>query len=145
MATTVILKDELSRRALLAGCWQHLLTEGDIPGGDDLYSFAFDACRPEATDAQAREARDKFDRYLEWLSSTRADVRRVEMAELDAAVEFETITTAELAESLASYRKWIEDTREGFWERGPEHRQEMLDRHDAVGALLDGLPEPVVA
>ena len=144
MATiTIVVKDEPTLRALLAAVWQHLLEAGDrITNEESLYSFAFDACRPEATDAQACEVRDKFDGYLEWLSSTRADVRRVETAELGAGVEFEMITGTELAECLASYRKWIEDTREGFWDRGPEHRQEILNRHAAVGLRLDQLPEP---
>jgi chemotaxis response regulator CheB len=102
-STTVVLKDEVTRRALEAAVWEHLLAAGDkITREQSLCSFAYDACRPEATDAEARQARENVDDYLQWLNSTRAEVRRVETAEPGGAVELETITEAQPADASAT-------------------------------------------
>ena len=97
MATTVIVKNESTRKVILAALWEHLAAaEGKIDGfGDGLYDLVCEGFRPEATDANYRAARARFDDLLAFLTNARRDVEHVETAPLGTTVVLEAITPDE--------------------------------------------------
>jgi hypothetical protein len=144
MATTAVLKDEPTRKVILAALWEHLAkADHKIDSFDDgLYALLSDGFRPDATDADYEAMRDRLDGLVTFLAEAREDVQRVETAELGTAVVLQAITKDELIEELDSYRRWIEDAREDFWKGGAELRQGLVARHDAIVALFAEFGEP---
>ena len=145
MPAIITISDEPTRRVILCALWEHLAkADGKVDGfSDGLYDLVSDGFRPEATEDDYQAARARFDAFVAFLSNNRADVERVEAAELRAAVTLKAITKEELVEELDSYRRWIRDNDEEFWRC--EHRQDILDKHDAITALLAEFGEPAVA
>ena len=144
MPTTIIIRDEATRGAILGALWEHL-TEADhkIDGfSDGLYDLLQEGFRPDATEEDYRAMRARFDQLLAFLTDALGDVERVEGADLGTAVVLRAITKDKLVTELDSYRRWIEDGRYEFW--GSTRRLGILARHDAVKALLVELGEPVV-
>ena len=64
--------------------------------------------------------RVRFDGLLTFLTNTKADVERVETAQLGTTVVLEAISSEHLAKELVGYRNWIEDTRHEFWKGGSD-------------------------
>jgi hypothetical protein len=146
-ATTIVVKDEPTRGAILGALWEHIArADHKIDGfSDGLYDLLSDGFRPEATEADYRAARARFDELLDFLADAREDVAHVEVAELGTPVVLGAIASDVLTRELDSYRCWIEDTTKEFWGGDRALRQDLLDRHDAITALLAEFGEPAVA
>ena len=145
MPTTIIVRDEATRKAVLGAIWEHLSAADQKidSSGDGLYDLLQEGFRPDATEDDYRAMRARFDGLLAFLTGALGDVERVEGAELGTAVVLQAITKDKLARELDSYRRWIEDTKEGFWDGDRQRRLSVLDRHDAIKVLLAELGEPV--
>lgn len=145
MATAIVVKNEPTRKVILGALWEHLTqADGKVDEYSGLYGLLSDGFRPEATLVDYRAACDRFDALITFLTSAREDIGRVEIAELGTTVTLRGITRDGLAGKLDSYRAWIEDTKEGLW-TDRVLRQDLLDRHDAITALLPELAELAVA
>lgn len=144
MPTTITITDEPTRKAVLGALWEYI-GEADhkIDGfSDGMYELLSGGFRPEATATEYEAMRTRFDGLMALLTEAREDVARVEVAELRTAVVLKAITKEKLVEELDSYRRWIRDDDEEFWNLGRERQQDVIDQHDAITALLAEFDEP---